>query len=432
MPTYARTVTSTTAATSRGLRGGAAIAVAMGIMNIATYGYTVAAAHLIGRVPFGAFSALMGVLLVVSVVSLGLQATGARRISADPDQVETIERNVLEVAYRVAIVLGLLLLALAPVLNWVLQLESLATAALVAVAAVPLTVMGGQAGVLQGERRWEPLAFVYLSQGLGRVVLGTGFMVLWQTEFAAMLGVAIGCWVPAVVGYVALRRPRAVNDTPVEGHPRTDILKEVAGSSQALLAFFALSNADILLARAVLDADVAGLYAGGLILVKAILFLPQFVVVIAFPAMSSKDAGRSTLVKALSVSAVLGACGLAATLTLPDLALVFVGGSDFAGIKDKLWLFAIVGTLLSMLQLLLYSALAQRQGRAVLMIWTTLVALLALSVTVHSVTSLVTLVCVLDTVLLVALTITAWRAQPTPSAIEDATTPERSEADAAQ
>lgn len=425
-------MTSSIAATSRGLRGGAAIAVAMGIMNIATYGYTVAAAHLIGRVPFGAFSALMGVLLVVSVVSLGLQATGARRISADPDQVESIERNVLDVAQRVAVVLGLLLLALAPVLNWVLQLESLATATLVAVAAVPLTIMGGQAGILQGERRWEPLALVYLSQGLGRVVLGTGFMVVWQTEFAAMLGVAIGCWVPAVVGYVALRRPRAAIDVTSAGHPRTDILKEVAGSSQALLAFFALSNADILLARAVLDPDIAGLYAGGLILVKAILFLPQFVVVIAFPAMSTKDAGRSTLVRALAVSLALGACGLAATLTLPDLALVFVGGSDFAGLKDKLWLFAIVGTLLSMIQLLLYSALARRQGRAVLMIWTTLVALLALSTTVHSVTSLVTLVCLLDTALLVGLTITAWRASPGATDAEPAPTPEWSESEPAQ
>lgn len=425
-------MTSTIAATSRGLRGGAAIAVAMGIMNIATYGYTVAAAHLIGRVPFGAFSALMGVLLVVSVVSLGLQATGARRISADPDQVESIERNVLDVAQRVAVVLGLLLLALAPVLNWVLQLESLATATLVAVAAVPLTIMGGQAGILQGERRWEPLALVYLSQGLGRVVLGTGFMVVWQTEFAAMLGVAIGCWVPAVVGYVALRRPRAAIDTPSAGHPRTDILKEVATSSQALLAFFALSNADILLARAVLDPDIAGLYAGGLILVKAILFLPQFVVVIAFPAMSTKDAGRSTLVRALAVSLALGACGLAATLTLPDLALVFVGGSDFAGLKDKLWLFAIVGTLLSMIQLLLYSALARRQGRAVLMIWTTLVALLALSTTVHSVTSLVTLVCLLDTALLVGLTITAWRASPGATEAEPSPTSEWSESEPAQ
>ena len=33
-------------------------------------------------------------------------------------------------------------------------------AVLMAVAAVPLTLMGGQAGILQGERRWFPLAAV--------------------------------------------------------------------------------------------------------------------------------------------------------------------------------------------------------------------------------------------------------------------------------
>lgn len=414
-------MTSSTAATSRDVRGGAAIAVAMGLMNVATYGYTVAAAHLIGRVPFGAFSALMGVLLVVSVVSLGLQATGARRISAEPDQVEAVERDVLAVSVRIGVVLALVLLALAPVLDAVLQLDSIPTAMLVAVAALPLTVMGGQAGILQGERRWEPLALVYLTQGLGRVVLGTGLMVVWQSEFSAMLGVALGCWVPAIVGYVALRRPRAAAPVTTVGHPRREVLREVAGSSQALLAFFALSNADILLARAVLDPDTAGLYAGGLILVKAILFLPQFVVVIAFPRMATQSAGRSTLVKALAVSLALGLVGLTGTLVLPDLALVFVGGDDFAGLRDRLWLFAVVGTLLSMVQLLLYSALARRQGRAVLMIWTTLALLLALSTTVHSVTSLVTLVATLDAVLLVGLVLTAWRAHaPREAAAEHA------------
>jgi len=395
----------------------------MGLMNIATYGYTVGAAHLIGPSPFGAFSALMGVLIVVNVLSLGLQATGARRISADPDQVSTIERIVLDVSYRSALGLGLLCLLLAPVFDAVLKLESLATAALVAVAAVPLTVMGGQAGILQGERRWEPLALVYLTQGLGRVVCGTALMVIWRTEFAAMLGVALGAWLPVIVGAIALRRPRRLSPSDDGGHPRVGLLKEVAGSSQALLALFALFNADILLARAVLDSNVAGLYAGGLIMVKAILFLPQFVVVIAFPAMSTKGASRGTLVKALGLSLGLGVCGIVGTLALPDLALIFVGGSDFAGIRDTLWLFAIVGTLLSMIQLLLYAALARQQWRAVIMIWTTLALLLGLATTVDSIISLVTLVCALDAVLLAGLLLTAWL---TPPKVDRATSLEES------
>ncbi len=60
---------------------------------------------------------------------------------------------------------------------------------------------------------------------------------------------------------------------------------ETFHNSNALLAFFALSNVDILVARNVLGEHQAGLYAGGLILVKAVLFLPQFVVVLAFPSM---------------------------------------------------------------------------------------------------------------------------------------------------
>lgn len=383
------------------LRSSAVIAVAIAVMNVASYGYTVLAAHTIGKEPYGAFSALMGALLVVSVLSLGLQATGARRISAHPDQVAAIERIVLDVGLRSALALGALCLLMAPVLNEVLRLHSLPTALLVCVAAVPLTYMGAQAGVLQGEQRWEPLALVYLSAGLGRILIGTGLILVRPGEFSAMLGVALGCWVPVLVGWVALRRPRPAHHE--EGHPNLELLREVGTSSQALLAFFALSNADILVARAVMSDSEAGLYAGGLIMVKAILFLPQFVVVIAFPSMSKQGASRRTLAMALVVSALLGGVGVLGTVVVPDLALLFIGGDDFAGIEDDLWKFAVVGTLLAMLQLLVYSALARRQGRAIIIIWTALAVLVAVAATLATAATLVQLVVAIDAMLFVAL-----------------------------
>src|SRR3712207_8462194 len=78
--------------------------------------------------------------------------------------------------------------------------------------------MGSQAGVLQGERRWGPLALVYLFQGLGRVIFGVVLMVIWPTEFSALLGVALGAWLPVLVGHLALRRPRT-HESSSEGHP---------------------------------------------------------------------------------------------------------------------------------------------------------------------------------------------------------------------
>ena len=158
-----------------------------------------------------------------------------------------------------------------------------------------------------------------------------------------------------------------------------------------------------LIARAVMSDSEAGLYASGLIMVKAILFFPQFVVVIAFPSMSEQGASRKTLAFALAVSAALGTLGVLATLVLPDLALLFVGGDEFSAIKDDLWKFAIVGTLLAMLQLLVYSALARRQGRAVVIMWTALAVLVAFALSMSYATSLVMLVAAVDGVLFLAL-----------------------------
>ena len=64
------------------LVGSSVIALAMAVMNVTTYGFTILAARILGPAEYGALAAVMGLLLVVNVLSLGLQATGARRVSA--------------------------------------------------------------------------------------------------------------------------------------------------------------------------------------------------------------------------------------------------------------------------------------------------------------------------------------------------------------
>src|SRR4029078_8838708 len=145
----------------------------MGIMNVSTYLYTILAARLLGPRDYGAFAALMGLLLVIMVASLALQATAARRIVGTPDHVHPIEQVILRVGVQAALGLGLLCLVLSPVIDQVLRLDSLGTAALVAFAAIPVTLMGAQAGILQGERRWSALSLIYVAAGVPRLVIGT-------------------------------------------------------------------------------------------------------------------------------------------------------------------------------------------------------------------------------------------------------------------
>jgi O-antigen/teichoic acid export membrane protein len=405
--TWSRDATAGAGVPTR-VRGGAQIAVAMAVMNLSTYLYTIVAARLLGPVQYGGFAAVMNLLLVISVVALALQATAARRIAADRDHVVQIERGVLRVSWRAALVAGLLLVALSPVVDRLLRLDSFATALLVALTAVPVTLLGGQAGVLQGERRWGALGALYLAAGLPRLAIGVT-LIAWQpSELTAVLGVAIGSAFPVIYGWWALRQDRVAGSDD-HRHRGRAILGESLANSQALLAFFALSNLDIVVARNALPAEDSGLYAGGLILTKAMLFLPQFVVVVAFPSLATATQRASALARSLSVIAGLGLAGTVGCWLLPRLALVFIGGDAFTEISDDLWLFALLGTVLAMLQLLVYSVLARGARRSSLLVWGALTAMLAVGSTAGSLTGLVVRVLSVDAALLVVLLTTSVR-----------------------
>lgn len=405
------------------LLGSGVIAIAMGVMNVSTYAFTIIAARLLGPSEYGALAAVMGLLLVVNVVSLGLQATGARRVSAVPENLDRIEADILAATYKSALAVGIVCLAAVPVVSALLRLDSWLTAGMIALTGVPLTVMGGQAGILQGERRWLPLAGIYIGMGLGRVAFGTVSMLVEPDTLGAMTGVAVGAVVPVVVGSAALRhRSRTgspedrTDGEPAAGRSRR-VLRELAHNSHALLAFFALSNVDVVIARVTLSDHQAGLYAGGLILAKAVLFLPQFVVVIAFPSMAAAGARTSMTLKALAI--ILG-IGVAATLfawLLSGLAVEFIGGSAYSALASKIWVFAALGTIWSMIQLLVYNVLARQNKRAVGVVWAGLVALVALAPGVDSITFLLTSVIVVESIVLLALLVLAIRRTGVPTGL---------------
>src|SRR5688500_11233663 len=143
----------------------------MAVQNVATYAFTIAAARRLGPAEFSAVASLMGLLLVVVVLSLGLQATGARKVAAAPARRAEIEGALMSATYRSALALGALCLLLTPLITWVLDLDGWQPALMIGLSAVPLTIIGGQSGVLRGEHRWAPLGAIYLAFGVGRLLI---------------------------------------------------------------------------------------------------------------------------------------------------------------------------------------------------------------------------------------------------------------------
>jgi O-antigen/teichoic acid export membrane protein len=235
-----------------------------------------------------------------------------------------------------------------------------------------------------------------------------------------MIGVAIGAVVPVVIGWWALRHPRRLSTLPARvprstppGWAPGGVLRETMHNSHALLAFFALSNADVIIARSTLDEHQAGLYAGGLILAKAVLFLPQFVVVLAFPSMSQQGGGRRMQLLSLGMVLAIGAATVLGTAVLSGLAVTFIGGPEYGDLQGRLWLFAALGTLLAMLQLMVYNVVARQHQRTVYVVWAAMLGLVAAAPLLGSLDRLLGLVLAVDTLLFVVL-LAASMGKPTP------------------
>ena len=355
----------------RFLAGSGGIIVGTAVMNVCTFGFTLVAAGILDTSAYGAFFALLNLLMVVSVVNMGLQATAARRIVADPASVAPIERAILRVGYGTALAVGGALAVLSPAVAWLLQLDSVVPALVLAALAVPTTVMGAQVGILQGEKRWAALSWVYVLAGVPRIA---GLVLLWwhPTESMALFGSGLGYVAPVVLGWWVLRRPR-VHDTAAAVPSSRSLLGESLHSAQALLAFFALANVDIIVARHVLSDHDSGLYAVGLLVAKIMLYLPQFVVIVMFPSLATAHERRRAVIRGTTAIAALGAVCTLGVVLLAGVAADVLDSEKLRAVEGHLWLFAVLGTLLSIAQLLVYATLARQGRRSIHLVWAALV-----------------------------------------------------------
>lgn len=356
------------------LGGTTLVAAGMMVSNVVVYGFSVASARLLVPAELGAVTALLGILLMGNVLSLGLQAATARRLAVDPDRSAQIIGVVRRVMVLAGCAAGAAVALASVVLTPVLKLDSFVPVVLCGLTLVPLTVMGAEAGIAQGSERWRSLAAIYVANGMGRLVCGTAALLVEPSATSAMVGIAIGALVPVLVGLPQLRG----HATPAGPASRRPLVAETFHGTHALLAYFVLSSLDSLIARNRFDEHESGLYAAGLILTKAAMFLPQFVTVVLFPALARDRTSRSRLRAVLLVG---GCCAVAvaATAALPRLALVLVGGHQYQEIADRLWLFALAGSFLAIVNTLVLDALARHAQGIVALVWAAVAVLVGVA-----------------------------------------------------
>jgi len=350
------------------------VAVALGIAQVSAYAVSVVAARALGPDGFGVLAALLGILLIGSVLAMGIQAVAARRlVNLDPPMRAGAARSMLRDGLIGGLAVAAATLAISPLLVWLLRLDAWAALILAALAFIPLTWAGAQYGVAQGRESYRRLAAVYALVGLGRGAGGVAGALVTGTVLGTMVGLTLGTALGAILGRACV--------TPLARAPRARLehfFSESAHATHALLALFVLTNIDVLLARALLPADQAGLYGVGAVIAKIAFWLPQFVSVVAFPHFADSRRGRATVVSLLAVAA-LGCAVVGATALLPDLVVSFVGGAAYASLVPVTWIFAAIGAAFALAQALLLTRVAQDDRRAVVAVWAAAALLVCLA-----------------------------------------------------
>lgn len=340
------------------------VSVALAGNNALSYLLNIIAARLLAPDLFGELSSLLALLVVGVVPAMGLQTVVALRVARwrtnrlDPARSAPLFGLGLLTSATVAAVA----LLAAPLLVALLHLDGPAPALCLAVALAPLTLLGLFHGTLQGTRRFGALACLIFLEGAGKVGGSLLGLLVWGDSTAALAGAAAGSLLTAGVGWLLCGRPRP-------GRTGRRNAGEVLHATQAMLALVLLVNMDLVLARHHLPAAESGQYALGAIVTKIAYWLPQAVGVLVLPRLVDSADRRRALPLALAVCAALDAVVLAATALFGDELLTLIGGARYDGATMALWPFALTGSLLALVQILLFARLADNDRRVTVLMW---------------------------------------------------------------
>ncbi len=353
----------------RRLPDGALRAPALVGANALHYVFSVVASRLLGPSGYGALAALLGLVLVGAVPGLALQSVAARHTAlagGEGPDLAGLTARLLRVVAATGVVLGLLTVAAAPLLAGFLRLGSPTPVFALAACLVVLPLLSGLHGMLQGRRRWRALAAVQLAGAATKLTLGTALVLAGRGVTGALTGAALAYALEAALALRLVRLagappgPRAGRESPVrpDGSGTRRLGREALAAGAGIAALHLLTNGDVLLARNVLPGPASGEYAVGAVVAKVAFWAPQFLVVVTYPRLVVAAEPRHELARAAAAVLAIGTAVTAGAALLGPALLPLVFGPAYAGVAPLLWVFAVLGTVLALVQLVLYAGLA--------------------------------------------------------------------------
>ena len=328
--------------------------------------------RLLGPAQYADVAAVLAALYLASLPALVVQTVSARFVSlalgrGQGGSIPGLMVKITGVSLAFGVLGALLLAALAPFFAGYLQLPRAQLVYLLAIASVVALLVAANRGALQGMRRFWALSVNAVLDLFVRVAAAAALIAAGLGALGGILALIAG---PLVAYGQALWLLRQRSDAPAgTGPPLTEVGRYAVSASLAAIGVTYLFNVDVLLAKHYLPGQVAGVYAAGSILARAVYFLGLTVTAVMFPEVATLHARNQAhfhiVDRSLIMLGVVGAGLVVAYVAVPGLVLIPYG-SSYDPVRPYLGPFAMALGLLAVSNLLVNYFLSVDSRRFVL------------------------------------------------------------------
>lgn len=318
-------------------------------LNACNYAFHFLASHRLGPRVYGEVASLISLVSLISIPAAVLSTIVAKYVAefmaaGERGRARWFCSRLLRIALSLGAVVILLFGAFHAQIGAYLSIPSLPALVLCGALICLGLASGILRSVLQGAQDFAALSLVVLVEGLGKVLIGGCAILAGLGLIGAVGGIFLANLLSAAYAWYSARflRRSPPQPTPLD---RSVVARLVAVAAATSIAITLPSFLDVVLVKHYFDATTAGFYSATSLIGKVFLFVLGVLPAVILPRAASQrvlgTSSRSSLILALSLSALTSAAGLLLLATFPQSIVRAMVGGDYLPIVPYLVEYAL-------------------------------------------------------------------------------------------
>lgn len=340
-----------------------AFVVSNAVVNVANFAFFVAVGRFFDPSSYGAISALLSIVTVANTPLNAIQAGVVHATVVVRHALgESSPRRVTAWFALVGLLTTLAVAAISPLLEHFFTIGDYVPVLMLALWFEPSVINSALCGSLMGEFRFRAIALANVAGAFLRIVLVVCFGAAGHLFGLAgpVLATSAGISLTTIWVFIAVRRePSWRSGVPLEIH-----LSQTMWAFVSLAGFATFVALDVILARHLLPAAIAGNYAVASTTGKIALFLSVAVPIVAYPRFAAhrtaRTSARQELLVSLAIVIFLGVVAAGVMALLPHFWIAALFGHRYASAPSILRILAPEGAAMGVVGLFTYYHVAQR------------------------------------------------------------------------